>query len=82
LENCVLTVWHCLWEQFLNLFLLLNLFLKMAGQLQWVPNSKAPAMSELSSAQLTSLTEIIDRVSNTVEATTKEFENLTSWLLH
>jgi hypothetical protein len=54
----------------------------MAGQPQWVPNSKAPAMSELSSAQLTSLTEIIDRVSNTVEATTKEFENLTSWLLH
>jgi hypothetical protein len=54
----------------------------MAVQPQWVPNLEAPAISELSSAQLTSLKEITDRVSNSVEATTKEFENLTSWLLH
>jgi hypothetical protein len=67
---------------FKNLFILLNLFRKMASQPQWVPYSKAPATSELLSAQLTLLTEIIDRVSNSVEATTKEFKNLTSWLLH
>ena len=42
----------------------------MAVQPQQVPSREAPTMSNLSSAQLTLLDEIINRVSSAVEATT------------
>jgi hypothetical protein len=51
-------------------------------QLQRVPYSVVPTMPEHPSTQATSLEEIINRVSRSVEATKKEFEGLTSWLLH
>ena len=47
-----------------------------------VPSRKAPTISNLSSIQLTLLDEIINRVSNAVESTTREFECLISWRLH
>jgi hypothetical protein len=39
-------------------------------------------MSNIPNTQLTPLEEVIDRVNNAVEITTREFEYLTSWLLH
>jgi hypothetical protein len=54
----------------------------MAIQSQRVPHLEVPTMSNISIAQLASLEEIINHVSNSMEATTREFECLTSWLLH
>jgi hypothetical protein len=54
-------------------------FRRMEVQQQRVPCSGVPATS---STQLTPLEEIIDRVNSAIEITTREFECLTSWLLH
>jgi hypothetical protein len=50
----------------------------MEVQHQRVSCSGVPATN----TQLTPLEEVIDRVNSVVEITTREFEYLTSWLLH
>jgi hypothetical protein len=47
-----------------------------------VPCSEAPATSNIPTTQLTPLEEVVDRVNSAVEIMTREFEYLTSWLLH
>jgi hypothetical protein len=54
----------------------------MAVQPQRVPCLEALTMSKHPSAQATSLEEVINCVNSSVEAIKKEFESLTSWLLH
>ena len=54
----------------------------MAIQPQQVSCLEAPTISKYPSAQATSLEEVINYVNRSVEATKKEFEDLTSWLLH
>jgi hypothetical protein len=54
----------------------------MKSQQQQVPHSGAPISSSVPNAQLAPLEEVVDRVNSAVEVTTREFQCLTSWLLH
>jgi hypothetical protein len=54
----------------------------MKSQQQRVPHSGAPISSSVPNAQLAPLEEVVDRVNSAVEVTTREFQCLTSWLLH
>jgi hypothetical protein len=54
----------------------------MKIQQQRIPCSGVPTTSNIPNTQLTPLEEIIDRVNSAVEITTREFQYLTSWLLH
>jgi hypothetical protein len=54
----------------------------MKSQQQRVPHSGVPVNFSIPSAQLAPLEEVVDRVNSTVEVTTREFQYLTSWLLH
>jgi hypothetical protein len=88
LENCVLTVWRRLWERFFKSFLTKKKkkkkknSLRMKSQQQRVPHSGAPVSSSVPNARLAPLEEVVDRVNSAVEVTTREFQCLTSWLLH
>jgi hypothetical protein len=54
----------------------------MKSQQQRVPHSGVPVNSNVPNAQLAPLEEVVDRVNSAVEVTTREFQYLTSWLLH
>jgi pantothenate kinase-related protein Tda10 len=54
----------------------------MKSQQRRVPHSGAPVSSSVPNAQLAPLEEVVDRVNSAVEVTTREFQCLTSWLLH
>jgi hypothetical protein len=54
----------------------------MKSRQQRVPHSGAPTSSSVPNTQLAPLEEVVDRVNSAVEVTTREFQCLTSWLLH
>jgi hypothetical protein len=71
-----------MWETIFQILSCKRKIPRMKSQQQQVPYSGVPVNSNVPNAQLAPLEEVVDRVNNTVEVTTQEFQYLTSWLLH
>jgi hypothetical protein len=69
-------------NDFSNPFLQKEKFQRMKSQQQRVPRSRVPVNSNVPNTQLAPLEKVVDRVNSAVEVTTREFQCLTSWLLH
>jgi pantothenate kinase-related protein Tda10 len=69
-------------NDFSNPFLQKEKLQMMKSQQQRVPCSGVPVNSNVPNTQLAPLKEVVDRVNSAVEVTTREFQCLTSWLLH
>jgi hypothetical protein len=54
----------------------------MKSQQQRALHSGVPMSFNVPKTRLAPLEEVVDRVNNAVEVTTREFQCLTSWLLH